>query len=116
MISLIPFAAVMYAWRGCVSWYILDQNVTNQDDEFDAWALSLTERGLATPAILLLELLKPLSFLGSQLLIVADPLLEALVGNAGRRYARLLEDRRNVDRLLQALEARQSRHRFKGDG
>lgn len=87
--------------------------MTNQDDEFNAWALSLTERGLATPAILLLELLKPLSFVGSQLLVAADPLLEAFVGNAGRRYARLLEDRRNIDRLLQALETRQARSRYR---
>ncbi len=77
-------------------------------------ASSIAGRGLATPAIVFLELLEPLSFVGSQLLWVLDPLLNALVGDAGRRYARLLEDRRNVSELLGALEAQNTqvvRHR-----
>lgn len=62
--------------------------------------------GLASAAVLWLASLLPLSFLGSQLLHVATPLLDVLVSGRGhQRLARLLESRENLDLLLRHLEA-----------
>jgi hypothetical protein len=71
-------------------------------------ALVITQRGLVTPAIILLEVLKPLGFICGQVWLLVDPFLSTWTGNAGRDYAPLLEDRRNVERLLEALEASRS--------
>ena len=65
----------------------------------------IAQRGLTIPAIVGLELLKPFCFVGSQILLVLEPLLDPWMGKSGRDYARLLEDRANVERLLEALES-----------
>lgn len=80
-------------------------------DEADARFLrEIAERlraaGLASAAVLWLASLRPLSFLGSQLLHVAAPLLDVLLSGRGhQRLARLLESRENLDLLLSHLEA-----------
>lgn len=79
------------------------ENAPEPDAGLDGLASDLAQRGLTTPAIVLLELLKPVSFLGSQLWVVLEPVLGPLWGNAGQRYARLLEDRRNIQRLQNLL-------------
>ena len=74
-----------------------------EDDLIETLASSITRRGLTTPAMVLLELVKPLSFLLSQALLVTDPLLSPLAGGMGRRWAWLLEDRLRIDGLLETL-------------
>jgi hypothetical protein len=75
----------------------------------DAWpdtlAADLVARHLAAPAVLCLEMLKPLGVVGSGLLAVAEPFLGPWRAS-GRRWADLLEDREQIDRLLAAIEAR----------
>ncbi|MCG2767164.1 MAG: hypothetical protein ABIK79_17100 [Chloroflexota bacterium] len=56
--------------------------------------------GLVTPAVLFLELGKPLSFVGSQILLLAQPLW----GPVASQYADLFEDPRSLDQLLARLE------------
>jgi len=61
--------------------------------------------GLATPAIALLEAHKPLSFLASQALLVFEPLLTLWLGDVPLGdYASLLEDRSSVERVICRLE------------
>lgn len=60
--------------------------------------------GLITPAILFLELNKPFSFIGSQALLLFQPLLSPLWGNKIVEYAQLFEHRASVEQLLQRLE------------
>ena len=67
-------------------------------------------RGLAGPAILFLEASKPLALIGSQMLLVLQPMLGA-IGPAWfadhrvvAEYAALLEDPVTIDRLLVHLE------------
>ena len=76
-----------------------------QDEHHSIHALasSIARRGLAVPAILLLELMKPLSFFCSQALLGIDPLLSPLAAEMGRRWAWLLEDRHRIDGLLEVL-------------
>lgn len=66
----------------------------------------LTRLGLSTPAIVVLELLRPVGFLCGQALWVLEPIMSPVTGEAHRRLARSLEDGRAVDRLLSALEGR----------
>jgi hypothetical protein len=67
-------------------------------------AVRIRERGLTGPAILALELCRPLGFLGSQLMLMFGPLFGAAGDGRYADYAGLLEDRRAVDQLLTALE------------
>jgi hypothetical protein len=61
--------------------------------------------GLALPAILLLEVTRPLSFIGSQGLLLFQPLLDFFYdGPRITDYADLLADRANIDRLVTRLE------------
>ena len=62
------------------------------------WRLNL-------PALVLLQVLKPFSFIASQGLLVCQPFLE-LLGTGSRidGYADLLADRTNVDLLVARLE------------
>ncbi|MBN1135706.1 MAG: hypothetical protein JXM73_03930 [Anaerolineae bacterium] len=71
----------------------------------DRVAERITRRGLAAPAVLLLELFKPFSFIASQGLLLCQPLSSWM--NVERQvadYAALLADRSNVDYLVARLE------------
>ncbi|MFN2291182.1 MAG: hypothetical protein ACK2UC_08340 [Anaerolineae bacterium] len=60
---------------------------------------------LTLPALLFLEIARPFSFLASQGLLLCQPLLSFLVdGSSIARYAELLADRENLDRLVDRLE------------
>ena len=62
--------------------------------------------GMTQPAILFLEMHKPLAFLGAQLLWVAQPFLAGWwQADQVRDVARLLEDRAAVDALIERLES-----------
>ena len=79
------------------------QSGESDDGLIDALASSIVRRGLTTPAILLFELFKPFSFLGSQALLFIEPLFEPFMRGTPRRYAELLEDRHNIEHLLEKL-------------
>lgn len=68
---------------------------------------AIVARGLATPAVLLLEALKPWGFACGQALLLLNPLVGA-PRIAGQEVVDLLEDRRNVEMLLAAIEQRRS--------
>ena len=82
------------------------QDAPSDSELLDALACSVARRGLSTPVAAFLELLKPLSFVGRQVLLLIEPLLGPFAGTASRRYARLLEDGRGVERLLERLDER----------
>lgn len=68
-------------------------------------AQGIVRRGIAAPAVLFLEMNKPLSFVASQSLIVLTPFLAPFVGiDNVYRYSRLLEQRENVERLIERIE------------
>jgi hypothetical protein len=71
----------------------------------DALAQQIVKRGLTTPAILFLELNKPLAFIGSQAGIVFSPFLAAFFGfDKVDRYTQLLSERENWERLVERIE------------
>ncbi len=66
-------------------------------------ALRVEAAGLVAPAIAFLEMNRPLGFLGSQALLMAQPVLSMLITGTDE-LAALLEDRSGVDRLIERLE------------
>lgn len=68
-------------------------------------AVEIVRRRLTTPAILFLESMRPLNFVGSQFLTFLDPLLSVFCAIPDyRRFARLLEDRDGIERLIGHIE------------
>ena len=68
-------------------------------------ATEVAKRGLFVPAILFLEMHRPLAFLSSQALLLGSGFLGPIfgVGNLQRVY-RLLQSSENVERLIQRIE------------
>jgi hypothetical protein len=65
----------------------------------------LAVRGLETPAILFLESVRPLSFVGSQAMVFLGPFAHAVFTTRDYdRLAQLLERRQNLEQLVRAIE------------
>lgn len=68
-------------------------------------ARQIVRRGLAVPAVFFLESSKPLSYVGSQALLFLEPFVRIFLSAPNYdRFARLLEDRDNYERLIEAIE------------
>jgi hypothetical protein len=71
----------------------------------------INELGLTGPAIVLLEAHKPLAFISSQLLLVAQPTLDILFPrHYTRNLADLFADSAQVEQLIVSLEHKMSQH------
>lgn len=77
-----------------------------QLDEVEALAHRIYATGLSGPAKILFTAGRPLTFFGSQLLLLAQPLSRFAFGSKDNigNLSSLLEDRRNVDKLVACLE------------
>jgi len=76
-----------------------------RDQLTEELAQALHQRRLGAPAIALLEVHKPLSFVASQALLVLSPLLTVFLGQVDiGEYAGLLESSGNVDGVISRLE------------
>lgn len=68
-------------------------------------ARGVVRRGMETPAILLLEMHKPVTFFASQGLVAISYFIAPIVGFENLRVAsKLLERRENVERLIGRIE------------
>ncbi|OIO59249.1 MAG: hypothetical protein AUJ47_10695 [Candidatus Marinimicrobia bacterium CG1_02_48_14] len=68
-------------------------------------AQKIVDRGMMVPAILALEMMKPLSFIGSQALVFVGPILTAFVrAQTYYELTELLEDYHNVEFLVCEIE------------
>jgi len=75
------------------------------DARLDVIARQIVGRRLETPASMFLEMHKPLSYLASQGLIVAIPMLGPLIGHQNiADFSKILSDSANVERLIQRIE------------
>lgn len=71
----------------------------------DDLAEGIVKRGMEAPAILFLEMNKPLAGIAGQGLVVAMPFLGPIFGPAKMAtYSRFLQTRENVERLIQRIE------------
>ena len=77
-----------------------------RDALIDHLARQVGARKLQTPAILFLEMHKPLAFLTGQGLLLSSGFLAPLFGPKNvQQYARLLESRDNIELLIRKIEA-----------
>ncbi|MCU0610772.1 MAG: hypothetical protein MUE60_03160 [Candidatus Eisenbacteria bacterium] len=68
-------------------------------------AKEIVDRSLTAPAIMFLESTKPLSFLGSQIMVFFSPFVKAFWDGASYdQLSALLEDRENIELLLGEIE------------
>ena len=73
-------------------------------------AKKIVRHGLAIPAIFFIEMVKYLSFFGSQLMIFFGPIITVFIDSQlYYKYAELLENRGNVEFLLNELERFEAR-------
>ncbi len=74
----------------------------------DELADAIVRRRLETAALFFLESMRPLSFLGSQMMVVVRPFVAMVWANPLRwdQLQHVLEDRDGVDALAKRLEAR----------
>ena len=76
---------------------------------------ALVARGMGTPAVMFLESMGPMNFLGSQALHFLTPLIEcAFEGKDFERVACLLERRDSISRLVALIEHKTSVQRASG--
>jgi hypothetical protein len=60
---------------------------------------------MGVPALFMLEATRPLSFVASQAMIVFEPIVGAIFNVAEyRQFQRLMEDRGNIERLMNRIE------------
>ena len=82
-----------------------DDGSEDYSDLIEKIAEEVVERQLTVPAIVFLESVKPLSFLGNQLMIFLNPLVSLLVSSENYyRFIRMIEDRENVEKLIETIE------------
>ena len=71
----------------------------------DRVAAFIRRHGLVTPAVLYLESMRPLSFVGSQFMHVMSPAITTFLSTSDwDALAKLLEDRRGLEYLLTRIE------------
>lgn len=101
-----------------------DLGVTAEDDELspqqrdelvEKIARAVVDRNLTAPAVFFLESVKPLSFIGSQVMVFLDPIVRSIFNLRGYNEVRLaMEDRQNVELLLRRIEALDAEKRAAG--
>ncbi|MFH0802933.1 MAG: hypothetical protein V2A78_11205 [bacterium] len=86
-------------------------NVEEKQALIEKLARAVVRRRMTTPAILFLESVKPLSFVGNQVLLALDPIIKifATIEDYGQ-IAALLEDRENIETLILKIERMESEH------
>lgn len=95
-------------FRGSQSSYLEEFELPNErrDELVEKIARAVVDRNLAAPAIFFLETMKPLSFVGSQVMVFFDPIVRSIFDFRQYNDVRLaLEKRENVEILLQKIEA-----------
>lgn len=84
-----------------------DQEPTEEEvaDAIATTAQKIRKRKMETPAIMALEMHKPLAYVGAHAAIGFSPFLISFFGfDAVNRYTRVFSKRENVERLIEELE------------
>jgi len=92
---------------------------TNKDnlykDLMEKVAKKVVDWRLSAPAIVILESSKPLSFVASQAMVFFEPIVQGLFNFSDyRRFYEMLEDRENLERLIQEIEREEEKRRTAG--
>lgn len=85
--------------------------LTDQETEdlIEKAANEIIKRKMEVPAVIMLEMHKPISYIASQASVVFAPFIIPLVGyDNANNYSRLLTKRENVEKLIRRLEVKQA--------
>ena len=75
-------------------------------------ASKIVGHGFSVPAIFFLEMIKYLSFFGSQVLVFFGPLLTIFINSQSYyNFSLILEDRKNVEKLLLEVERMEAQNK-----
>ena len=76
-----------------------------QQEILDKIAKKVVLWKMSTPAILFLESVKPLNYIGSQMMVFFEPFVQTLFSwKDYDEFRKIMEERENVERLLQTIE------------
>ncbi|MDN5279803.1 MAG: hypothetical protein PWR01_3768 [Clostridiales bacterium] len=84
-----------------------DLRFTSEElDEFiDKVATAVARRGMSVPAIMALEMSKPLSFIGYSSLVIFGPILELVIDPVKmEKLQAVVADRERIEQLIVAIE------------
>ncbi len=84
----------------------------NEDysDLIERISKAIVVRQLTVPAIIFFETIKPLSFLGNQILIFSNPMVSLIVTSKDYyKFVRMIEDRDNIEKLIKGIEDENAR-------
>jgi len=81
-------------------------SLSQKDKELiDKHAKKIVDKGLGTMAIMAIESVKPLNYIGSQLLLIVNPILTIFPHFKDfDKIAELIEDRENIEYFLTRIE------------
>lgn len=77
-----------------------------EKEMIDKFAQKIVDTGMATPAIFMLEIGKPLNFIGAQTMNFFGPIVESFMKKDNHYYefTEMLEDRGTVEKILMRIE------------
>lgn len=88
----------------------LEDSLSEEDRELlDKLAEGVVKRSMTPVAVFFLESMKPLGYVGSQLMVFLRPVIQSIWSNPATydRLAHILEKRGSLELLLRRIEARQ---------
>lgn len=86
------------------------EGTEDYSDLMEKIAKAIVQRQLTVPAIIFLESIKPLSFLGNQMLIFANPVVSLVVQSGNYyKFIRMIENRENIEKLTIIIEEENAR-------
>ena len=95
----------------------MDNSVTNSNDDrqlISSLAEKIVKHGMAVPAIFFLEMVKYMSFIGSQSMVFFGPVITVFIQSESYyKITHLLEERQNVEFLMLEIERIESDNKMK---
>ena len=76
-----------------------------QDEVLEKVAKKVVEKRMTVPALMFIESVKPLNFIGSQVMVFFEPIVQTIFDFKGyTTFREAIEDRENVEILMQKIE------------
>lgn len=91
------------------------EDLSDEDKQLiERLAKGIVTRGLAVPSVMFLESIKPLNFIGSQVMVFFRPIVAAIFPTSlYDRFEKLLEKRQSIEWLLISIEKHSGKGREK---
>ncbi len=81
-----------------------------QDEVLEKVAKKVVEKRMTVPALMFIESVKPLNFIGSQVMVFFEPIVQALFDfKSYNIFREIIEERENVEILMQKIEKHDAR-------